>query len=99
MILYIKNNIQISLEIPMESGQRNHDDNFKLQIYLKITQLQLEVDDSGNILLYFNVVFLVPLGSNIPLSSLYYKWLYESFGRIESKSCCSISIECNVKGT
>ena len=33
----------------MESGQRNHDDNFKLQIYLKITQLQLEVDDSGNI--------------------------------------------------
>ena len=38
-----------SFEIPMESGQRNHDDNFKLQIYLKITQLQLEVDDSGNI--------------------------------------------------
>jgi len=34
------------LSIPMESGQRNHDDNFKLQIYLKITQLQLEVDDS-----------------------------------------------------
>lgn len=25
--------------------------------------------------------------------------LYESFGRIESKSCCSISIEHNVKGT
>ena len=38
-----------SFKIPMESGQRNHDDNFKLQIYLKITQLQLEVDDSGNI--------------------------------------------------
>jgi COP9 signalosome complex subunit 4 len=37
---------KILLSIPMESGQRNHDDNFKLQIYLKITQLQLEVDDS-----------------------------------------------------
>ena len=38
----------------MESGQRNHDDNFKLQIYLKITQLQLEVDDSGNISLFLS---------------------------------------------
>ena len=48
----------------MESGQRNHDDNFKLSIYLKITQLQLEVDDSGNILFrYFNIFsILVPSG-------------------------------------
>ena len=45
----------------MESGQRNHDDNFKLSIYLKITQLQLAVDDSGNILFRcFNI--LVPSG-------------------------------------
>jgi len=48
----------------MESGQRNHDDNFKLSIYLKITQLQLEVDDSGNILLFYLNIFsiLVPPG-------------------------------------
>jgi len=32
--------------IQLESGQRNHDDQFKLDIYLRITQLQLEYDDS-----------------------------------------------------
>ena len=32
--------------IQLESGQRNHDDKFKLDIYLRITQLQLEYDDS-----------------------------------------------------
>ena len=63
----------------MESGQRNHDDNFKLSIYLKITQLQLEVDDSGNILLCYLNIFsiLVPPGVLVNihwLSSLYYKW-------------------------
>ena len=30
----------------MESGQRNHSEDFKLDIYLKITQLQLEYGDS-----------------------------------------------------
>ena len=32
--------------IPLDSGQRNYEDAFKLDIYLKITQLQLEADDS-----------------------------------------------------
>ena len=36
--------------IPLDSGQRNYDDDFKLDIYLKITQLQLEAEDSGIIL-------------------------------------------------
>lgn len=37
---------QVLLSIPMESGQRNHSEDFKLDIYLKITQLQLEYGDS-----------------------------------------------------
>ena len=32
--------------IPLDSGQRNYEDDFKLDIYLKITQLQLEAEDS-----------------------------------------------------
>jgi len=31
--------------IPLDSGQRNYDDDFKLNIYLDITQLQLEAED------------------------------------------------------
>ena len=37
---------QMLSSIQLESGQRNHDDKFKLDIYLRITQLQLEYDDS-----------------------------------------------------
>ena len=31
--------------IPLDSGQRNYSEDFKLDIYLKITQLQLEAED------------------------------------------------------
>ena len=37
---------KMKIKIQLESGQRNHDDQFKLDIYLRITQLQLEYDDS-----------------------------------------------------
>ena len=44
--VYVKINGKHAKQIPMDSGQRTHSDEFKLDIYLKITQLQLQYDDS-----------------------------------------------------